>query len=133
MMISRTIGYQEKSTKHSTAPMRNPCAERLRRSCWLRLLRTAGRTTRPGLSLALRSGTAVSVIDSPDSPGTRPASKGAMTPLGFRMAVLTRNQARWRRDSPRGPEARPPRAAAYPPLLARRVLTLAAAAESSLL
>src|SRR5579859_6490450 len=30
MMISRTIGYQEKKAKHSTAPIRNPYAERLR-------------------------------------------------------------------------------------------------------
>ena len=31
MMISRTIGYQEKKAKQSTAPIRNPCADRLRR------------------------------------------------------------------------------------------------------
>ncbi len=132
MMISRTMGYQEKSAKHSTAPMRNPCAERLRRSCWLRLLRTAGRTTRPGLPLALRSGTAVSVIDSPDSPGTRPASKDAMTPLGAggRGDAQSGALAPGRAAGAGNPA---PAAATYPPLLARSVLTLPAAAESSLL
>src|SRR5580658_4668357 len=35
MMISRTIGYQEKRAKHSTPPTRNPYAERLRRSLGL--------------------------------------------------------------------------------------------------
>ncbi len=32
MMNSRTIGYQEKRAKHSTPPIRNAYAERLRRS-----------------------------------------------------------------------------------------------------
>src|SRR3989442_15907872 len=90
MMISRAIGYQEKSAKHSTAPMRNPCAERLRLSCRLRLRRPAGRSSGPGLPWALLSVTAVPGIDSPDSPGTRPTSQGAMTALG----VLGRAEAR---------------------------------------
>src|ERR1700722_415454 len=132
MMISRTIGYQEKSAKHSTAPMRNPCAERLRRNCWLRLLRTAGRTTRPRLPLALRSGTAVSVIDSPDSPGTRPASKGAMAPLGCE-GPRRRATGALAPGLAAGAGRPGPPADSYPQALARSVLTLPAAAESSLL
>jgi hypothetical protein len=63
MMISRAIGYQEKNAKHNTAPMRNPCAERLRLSCRLRPLRAAHRSSGPGLPLVLLSVTAMSVID----------------------------------------------------------------------
>ena len=70
MMISRTIGYQEKKAKQSTAPIRNPQAAALRRACGStaarpppgggagrrgRGLRDAGQQRPPSLLLSFRS------------------------------------------------------------------------------
>ena len=52
MMTSRTIGYQEKNVKQSTAPMRKPYADRLRRTFGPRRPAAAGRAP-PGRGLGL--------------------------------------------------------------------------------
>ena len=53
MMISRTIGYQEKNEKHSTAPMRNAQAPAFRR-LWAALPLAAGLPRPAGPSRAAR-------------------------------------------------------------------------------
>src|ERR1700689_4389377 len=93
-MISRHIGYQAKNAKHSTAPMRNPCADALRLALRPRLTAARDRT-RPGTGLASRK-VATMGASCRDS---RPAGPGGVR------------------------AGRPGSGVCYPPLLARIWLT----------
>src|SRR3984885_15299604 len=68
MTISRAIGNHEKNAKHSTAPIRNPCADTLRWTLRRRRPPASGREGRAS-SLTLVS-VAASAIGSPDLPAT---------------------------------------------------------------
>src|SRR5579862_4589312 len=105
MVTSRTIGYQEKNVKQSTAPIRKPCADRLRR--------TFG-PSRPAVPARAARGSAL---------GSRSVATPAIRALPS-LGTAARGPA---------PDHDRPHAtgvAGYPPLLARIVLTLAAAVFS---
>src|SRR5580658_334081 len=71
MMISRTIGYQAKNAKHSTAPIRNPCADPFR-------------CTRHGSSRFSRTVKAKPQARAGSPAGLSPAGvNGALTPAGW--------------------------------------------------
>ena len=106
MMTSRTIGYQEKNVKQSTAPIRKPCADRLRRTFGPSRPTAPARTAR-GSALGLRSVATPAIRTLPSS-----------------------NTEAWG-PAPDNDRPHATLAAAYPALLAKIVLTLAAAVFSS--
>src|SRR6266511_2074502 len=84
MMTPRIIGYQAKSAKHSTAPMRKAYPVRLSRTLRPRLVR--GPRMGGDAGFALVRGTAMTAIDTPGSAGDGEPAHRLPVPLAQPLA-----------------------------------------------